>query len=118
VLSDAIVCGLNREEIGLLGFLNEAYCHRLAGAPLPLEELVRHPAIEAAIREGLAAHNKKNPNSAARIARLLLQTSQPQADLGEITEKGYINQFRTQELRAAEIERLYSADAFAGKFLI
>lgn len=118
VLSDAIVCGLNREEIGLLGFLNEAYCQRLAGAPLPLEELVRHPAIEAAIREGLAAHNKQNPNAAARIARVLLQASQPQADLGEITEKGYINQFRTQELRAAEIERLYSADAFAGKFLI
>ena len=117
VLSDAIVCGLNREEIGLLGFLNEAYCQRLAGGALPLEDLVRHPAVEAALREGLAAHNRKNSNAAARIARLLLQTSQPQADLGEITEKGYINQSRTQELRAEQIERLYSADAFPGKFL-
>ena len=60
VLSDAIVCGLNREEIGLLGFLNEAYCQRLAGGALPLEDLVRHPAVEAALREGLAAHNRKN----------------------------------------------------------
>ncbi|WP_291203965.1 feruloyl-CoA synthase [Hyphomonas sp.] len=117
VLSDAIVCGLNREEIGLLGFLNEAYCQRLAGAPLGLEELVRHPSVEAALRDGFMAYNKKNPNAAARIARLLLQASQPQADLGEITEKGYINQSRTQELRAEQIERLYSADAFAGKFL-
>lgn len=117
VLSDAIVCGLNREEIGLLGFLNEAYCQRLAGGALSLEDLVRHPAVEAALREGLAAHNRKNSNAAARIARLLLQTSQPQADLGEITEKGYINQSRTQELRAEQIERLYSADAFPGKFL-
>ena len=117
VLSDAIVCGLNREEIGLLGFLNEAYCQRLAGGALPLEDLVRHPAVEAALREGLSAHNRKNSNAAARIARLLLQTSQPQADLGEITEKGYINQSRTQELRAEQIERLYSADAFPGKFL-
>ncbi|MDP1556476.1 MAG: feruloyl-CoA synthase [Hyphomonas sp.] len=117
VLSDAIVCGLNREEVGLLGFLNEAYCQRLAGAALPLEDLVRHPAVEAAIREGLASHNRKNPNAAARIARLLLQTTQPQADLGEITEKGYINQSRTQELRASQIELLYAPDALPGKFL-
>jgi len=117
VLSDAIVCGLNREEIGLLGFLNEAYCQRLAGAALPLSELIGHPAVEAALREGIGAHNRKNPNASARIARLLLQSAQPQADLGEITEKGYINQSRTQALRAAEIELLYSADAFAGKFL-
>lgn len=117
VLSDAIVCGLNREEIGLLGFLNEAYCQRLAGGALPLEDLIRHPAVEAALREGFTVYNKKNPNAAARIARLLLQTTQPQADLGEITEKGYINQSRTQALRADQIERLYSADAFPGKLL-
>lgn len=118
VLSDAIVCGLNRDEIGLLGFLNEAYCQRLAGSDLPLEALVTHPAIEAALRDGLAAHNRKNPNAAARIARVLLQTTQPQADLGEITEKGYINQSRTQELRAGEVERLYAAAPAPGKFLI
>ncbi len=118
VLSDAIVCGLNREEIGLLGFLNEAYCQRLAGAALPLEELVRHPAVEAAIREGLAAHNRKNSNASARIARLLLQTTPPQADVGEITEKGYINQSRTQELRARQIDLLYAPDDLAGKFLL
>lgn len=118
VLSDAIVCGLNRDEIGLLGFLNEAYCQRLAGGALRLEELVRHPEIEAALRKGLAAHNKANPNAAARITRILLQPVQPRADLGEITEKGYINQSRTQELRAAEIERLYSAESVPGKYLI
>jgi len=117
VLSDAIVCGLNREEIGLLGFLNEAYCQRLAGAALPIEELVRHPAVEAALRAGLSAHNRENPNASARIARLLLQTSQPQPDLGEITEKGYINQSRTQALRADQIDLLYSPDALPGKFL-
>jgi len=117
VLSDAIVCGLNRDEIGLLGFLNEAYCRRLAGEALALDALVTHPAVEAALRAGIAAHNQKNPNAAARIARLLLQTSQPQADLGEITEKGYINQSRTQQLRAAEIERLYAPEPMPGKLL-
>jgi feruloyl-CoA synthase len=118
VLSDAIVCGLNRDEIGLLGFLNEAYCRRLAGGDLALDELICHPAVEAALREGLAAHNRKNPNAASRITRLLLQSVQPQADLGEITEKGYINQSRTQELRADQIDILYGEKDVAGKFLI
>jgi feruloyl-CoA synthase len=118
ILSDAIVCGLNRDEIGLLGFLNEAFCHRLAGSVLPLEDLIRHPDIEAALRKGIAAHNAANPNAAARIARILLQTVQPRADLGEITEKGYINQSRTQELRADQIDTLYSDASVPGKMLI
>jgi feruloyl-CoA synthase len=118
ILSDAIVCGLNRDEIGLLGFLNEAYCHRLTGGPLPLDALVRHPAIETALRRALEDYNRKNPNAASRIARILLQTTQPQSDLGEITEKGYINQSRTQEIRADQISLLYAAEPAPGKFLI
>ncbi|HAY05368.1 MAG TPA: feruloyl-CoA synthase [Hyphomonas sp.] len=117
ILSDAIVCGLNRDEIGLLGFLNEAFCQRLAGAGQSLDDLVRHPGIEAALRTAIAAHNKANPNAAARIARILLQPLQPRADLGEITEKGYINQSRTQELRADQIDTLYSNAPVPGKIL-
>lgn len=118
ILSDAIVCGLNRDEIGLLGFLNEAFCQRLAGSALPLDKLIRHPEVEAALRKGLASHNAANPNAAARIARILLQPVQPRADLGEITEKGYINQSRTQELRADQIDILYSGAELPGKILI
>lgn len=116
VLSDAIVCGLNRDEIGLLGFLNEAYCQRLTGQALPLDQMVVHPKVAAALRASMAEHNRKNPNAAARIARLLLQPVPPRADLGEITEKGYINQSRTQELRADQVEVLYSASPAPGKF--
>ena len=118
ILSDVIVCGLNRDEIGLLGFLNEAFCQRLAGSGLSLDELIRHPEIEAALRKGIASHNKANPNAAARIARILLQPLQPRADLGEITEKGYINQSRTQELRSDQIDILYSSADLPGKILI
>ena len=56
--------------------------------------------------------------AASRIARILLQATQPQSDLGEITEKGYINQSRTQEIRADQISLLYAAEIAPGKFLI
>ena len=117
-LSDAVVCGLNRDEIGLLGFLNLAWCQRLVGKPLGTEDLIRHPKVIEAVKAGLAAHNVAHPNAAARVRRILLQTLEPRADLGEITEKGYLNQSRTLALREAEIARLYGPDEADGKLVL
>lgn len=117
-LSDAVVCGLNRDEIGLLGFLNLAWCQRLVGEALPVEALVGHPKVHEAIKAGLAAHNGAHPNAAARIARIVLQPVDPRSDLGEITEKGYLNQSRTLSLRADQVDLLYSPEFAAGKILI
>ena len=109
-LSDAVVCGLNQTDITLLGFLNEAWCRRHVGEALPLEDLARHPKVIDHIRTSLQAHNRHHPNASARIARILLQPVPPRADAGEITEKGYLNQSRTQDLRKAEVQRLYCGD--------
>lgn len=117
-LSDAVVCGLNRDEIGLLGFLNLAWCQRLVGEALPVEALVGHPKVHEAVKAGLAAHNRAHPNAAARIARIVLQPVDPRSDLGEITEKGYLNQSRTLSLRADQVDLLYSPEFAAGKILI
>ncbi len=108
-LSDAVVCGLNHDEVCLLGFLNEGFCQRLVGAPLSLAELCAHPQVTEAVRSGLERHNRDHPNSASRIVRIILQATAPQSDAGEITEKGYINQNKAQSLRAGDVEALYTA---------
>lgn len=113
-LSDAVVCGLNQNEVCLLGFLDEGYCQRLVGEPLPLEQLVEHPKVIQTVRDGLAQHNRDHPNAASRVARILLMTTPPQADAGEITEKGYINQSKAQVLRQSDVERLYNRTETAG----
>ncbi|MAN47152.1 MAG: feruloyl-CoA synthase [Hyphomonas sp.] len=110
-LSDAVVCGLNKNDVRLLGFINEAWCQRLVGKEMPLSDLIRHPDVITKIREGLKVHNRHHPNASARIARILLQAEQPSADDGEITEKGYINQSRTQALRQDQVELLYAEDS-------
>ncbi|MEL7136743.1 MAG: AMP-binding protein, partial [Pseudomonadota bacterium] len=107
VLADAVVCGLNQNEVCLLGFINEGYCQRLVDAPLPMHDLITHPKVIEAVRAGLETHNAQFPNAASRIARILLQPTPPQADAGEITEKGYINQNKAQSLRAADVSKLY-----------
>ncbi|MEM7768194.1 MAG: feruloyl-CoA synthase [Pseudomonadota bacterium] len=110
-LADAVICGLDRDRIAALGFLNEAWCQRHVGADLPLAELVAHPEIIATIRAGIDRHNRANPNPSARISGICLQVTPPRPDNGEITEKGYLNQARIQALRAGEVDALFSDPA-------
>lgn len=107
-LSDVVVCGLNQDEIALLGFLNEGWCRRQTGRNVGLDELASDEQVRSAVQDGLKAYNQKHPNAAARVSRILLQKDMPKADAGEITEKGYINQGRVQALREGEVKRLYS----------
>ncbi|MCR9078402.1 MAG: feruloyl-CoA synthase [Hyphomonadaceae bacterium] len=107
-LADVVVCGLNRDAVCLLGFVNETFCHRLTGENLPMDQLIEHPTVIEAVRSGLEKHNAQHPNAASRIAKVILQPTPPQADAGEITEKGYINQNKAQTLRQGDVEALYS----------
>ncbi|MEO0608544.1 MAG: feruloyl-CoA synthase, partial [Pseudomonadota bacterium] len=113
-LADAVVCGLNQDEVCLLGFLNEGYCQRLVGESLSIDQLSEHPQVIQAVRTGLEKHNLAHPNAAGRIARIALMKTPPQADAGEITEKGYINQNKAQSLRQTDVERLYTRPAGPG----
>ncbi|WOR14233.1 feruloyl-CoA synthase [Hyphomonas sp. FCG-A18] len=117
-LSDVVVCGLNRDDIRLLGFLNEGYCQRLVGENLSLSDLVTNQTVRESVEAGIAKHNAANPNAAARIGAILLQDTPPQADAGEITEKGYINQNKAQSLRAGAVTSLYEATLTSDKICI
>ncbi|MEP2830072.1 AMP-binding protein [Parvibaculum sp.] len=109
VLSDALVAGLDRSWIGILGFPNIPACRNIAGDPsLAVEDLVRHPAVLERLAEGLRAHNKGNPGSSTRVVRALLMTEPPSVDAGELTDKGYINQSVALGRRAALVEKLYA----------
>ncbi len=111
VLQDAVVCGQDREYVGLLGFPNIAACRRLAGdgeARLAPAELLAHPAVVATVRDGLARMNADATGSSMRVKRALLMAEPPQVDGHEITDKGYINQRATLERRRALVDKLYA----------
>jgi len=107
LLQDALIAGLDRAYIGLLGFPNLTACAALVGANLPVEELVVHPAVLTRLQEGLAEHNANNPGSSTRIKRALLMVEPPSIDGGELTDKGYINQSTALSRRADLVEKLY-----------
>ena len=92
-VTDAVVCGENRESVGLLFYPNPT---------LPRAE------IEAAVRSGVAAFNARAKGSGGRVARALVLPDGPDAGAGEITDKGYIAQSIARTLRADAVERLFS----------
>jgi len=109
VLQDALVAGLDRSYIGLLGFPNLAACQALTGNhDLSMEEIVTHPKVLETLAEGLRTHNETNPGSSTRIKRALLMIEPPSVDGGELTDKGYINQAVALGRRADLVERLYA----------
>jgi len=90
-IQDAVVTGHDRNEIGLLVFLNPTFSG----------EASTH------IRTGLQAHNAANPGSSKRIGRVMLMSEPPSIDLGEITDKGYLNQRAILDRRSSLVEALY-----------
>lgn len=103
-VADAIVCGEGQAAVGLLLFLNHPFCAALAGSDDGLE---RHPAVRAAVREGLQRHNA-HAAGAARVSRALILQGAPDLAFGEITDKGYLNQMLARQRRAPELGRLFA----------
>ena len=104
VLSDAVICGHDREYVAALAWINQLEARRL----LDSDDDVAHddPRLRAHLGDALAGLNQ-GAGSAARIERLLLLLHPPSLDAGEITDKGYINQRACLKHRADSVELLY-----------
>jgi feruloyl-CoA synthase len=115
LIQDALVAGLDRPYVGILAWPNLAACRALMGDPAAsLEAVCRDVRVLTKIAEGLGAHNAANPGSSTQIRRAILMPEPPSLDVGEITDKGYVNQAVALGRRRAEVERLYADPPGAG----
>lgn len=94
--ADVVITGHDREEIGLLVFPSPAAVAMTAG-----DKATR-------LREALVAMAAAGGGSSQTPTRALLLSEPPNADAGEITDKGYINQRAVLQRRASEVLALYS----------
>ena len=95
--ADVVVTGHDREEVGLLVF------------PSPAAKAMDPAERAAKVREALLALRSEGGGSSQSPARVLFLAEPPNADAGEITDKGYLNQRAILARRAAEVIALYSA---------
>jgi feruloyl-CoA synthase len=105
VLSDAVICGHDREYVAALAWVNQAEARKLC--ELDRDVALDDAALRRHLERALAALGE-GAGSAARIERLLLLADPPGLDAGEITDKGYVNQRVCIERRAGDVARLYS----------
>jgi len=92
-VQDAVVTGLNRNEVGALLFTTPAV-RKLAGLPddSPLQAVLESAKVQWHFQSVLDELATQATGSANRVARLHLMHEPPSIDKGEVTDKGSINQ--------------------------
>ena len=112
-VQDVVVTGVDRNEIGLLIFPRLDSCRALAGigAEAPAAEVVAAPAVREFFARLIDALWASGTGSATRVARALLLVELPNIDLGEVTDKGSINQHAVLTHREPLVTQLYAGVA-------
>ncbi|HSV83690.1 MAG TPA: feruloyl-CoA synthase [Ramlibacter sp.] len=107
-VQDAVITGLNRNEVGALLFPTPAI-RQLAGLPesASLREVVESPPVQAHFQQVLDTLAGQATGSANRVARLHLLHEPAAIDQGEVTDKGSINQRAVLKHRDALVQALH-----------
>jgi len=112
-IHDIVVTGHDREELGMLILLlptASALAPDLGGQP-SLAQLAAHPAVRAWAQSLLDTLADQATGSSHRIVRAMILAEPALMELGEMTDKGSINQRTMLRTRADLVERLYAEQA-------
>ncbi|MFM1879250.1 MAG: hypothetical protein RLZZ241_2116 [Bacteroidota bacterium] len=118
VVRDAVITGHDRDYLGAILIPEINRCRELlSGTPsanLPLEELVLAPEMQDFLQQHLDAWAQTSTGSSTKIKRALFAGFELNIDLGEITDKGSINQRMFLAHRKAWVDRLYTNPLTSG----
>jgi feruloyl-CoA synthase len=108
---DVVIAGADRDDIAVLAFPEIVACRKLC-ADLPADAKPAVILADARVRRQLATLLSRlaalNPGSSTRVCRMLLLEEPASMDLGEMTDKGSINQRAVLKQRAALVDELYA----------
>jgi feruloyl-CoA synthase len=103
ILQDVVICGHGAARVGALAWLSPLEAGKLVGSTEDVSR--KHPVIRKHLGSVLARLNEGR-GSAMRVDRLLLLSEPPDIDVGEITDKGYVNQRKVLAHRADSVARV------------
>jgi feruloyl-CoA synthase len=107
LFTDAIICGEGKADVTALAFVNLAKARALAGdVEGDLSSLGWNGKVRQAAQAALERAADGQPTT-RRVARLILLTTPPSLEDGEITDKGYLNQSQCRACRSADVAALY-----------
>lgn len=109
-LVDVVIAGLNHDDIGILLFPRIEACRGLTDLPeeAPAQAVLAHPAVRGFFQQLVDRMWDEGTGSSTRVARALIMQIPPSVDLGEITDKGSINQRAVLTHRAELVDTMYA----------
>jgi feruloyl-CoA synthase len=109
---DVVIAGHDRDTLAGLVILDLDNCRALCPdlpATAGLAQIAHDPHVRRRFAELLASFAQQATGSASRIERIVLMDEMPSLDVGEVTDKGSINQRAVLDHRAALVADLYAA---------
>jgi feruloyl-CoA synthase len=117
---DVVFAGPDRDELGALVIPDIEACRKLA-AELPPDAtaavVLASPQVRTAFAQLLNALADPSRGTSGRVGRAILLSEPPSLDVGEVTDKGSINQRAVLAHRAALVEELY-AEPLSGNVIV
>ncbi|AFK02738.1 AMP-dependent synthetase and ligase [Emticicia oligotrophica DSM 17448] len=109
IIQDVVLAGLDKEYIGAILFLNADACRKLANleSEISNKEAFQHDSVKAFINNWLEEFNKTSTGSSTAIRKYVIAFDPPSIDLGEITDKGSLNQRAVLKHRADLVNEMY-----------
>ena len=110
-LQDVVIAGIDRDYLAGLLIPDVAACASAIGAPdqRSYEALTQNLQLRAILHERLKVHASRHPASSTCLVRAMLLPSPPKMDIGEITDKGSINQRSVLQNRPECVQSLYES---------
>jgi feruloyl-CoA synthase len=112
LVRDVVLAGADRDEVAALVFPDLDACRKLApdlAADAPARALLAEPRVLAAFARLLNSFVAASSGTSGRVTRAILLADPPSLDVGEMTDKGSINQRAVLAHRAAVVDELYAA---------
>lgn len=109
IVQDVVLAGLDKEYVSAILFLNAEACRKHAdlSAEIHNQEVFQHEIISDYLNSFLNRFNQSATGSANRIEKIVIALDPPSIDLGEITDKGSLNQRIVLKHRVHLVEQLY-----------
>ncbi len=111
LVRDVVLAGPDRDEVTALVFPDLDACRKLApglAAEITADVLLVERPVVAEFRRRLVAFAAAASGTSSRVTRAMLLGTPPSLDIGEMTDKGSINQRAVLANRAKLVEELYA----------
>jgi len=111
LVRDVVLAGADRDEVAALVIPDLDACRRLApdlAVDVSAADLLADTRVRQTFARLLDALSEPSRGTSARVRRAILLAEPPSLDVGEMTDKGSINQRAVLAHRAALVEELYA----------